>query len=167
MEAEQRGRSCGSRCAWPALGASASSRGEGVEVVVGELVEVLARGQAEQAEPAAGHVAGPVGAPAEPLGHLDDAGDVVGVARRPLLVEVAGLLGEQEIEVGSQVAFDETPGQERTTLRCGAGRRAGRVWAGSSTRRGCGWTPSSRGGRVAPQPLGVRARWAGRATASA
>ena len=129
--------------------------GEGVEVVVGELIEGLARAQAEQAEPAAGDVAGPGAAPAEPFGDLCDAGDVVGVARRPLLVEVAGVLGEQEVEVGSQVAFDETPGEERPCSGAGEVGEPG----GSGPGHPLGGPRVDRqqpGRRVASQPLRVR-----------
>ena len=87
--------------------------GEGGEILVAELAEGLARGQADQRQGAASHIAGPVRAPAEPLGHLGDLPDVIGMPGGPLLIQVPGGLGEQQIQVGREVAFDEAPGQER------------------------------------------------------
>jgi hypothetical protein len=55
------------------------------EVGVGQLVEALARGEADQGQASAGYVPGPVRAPAEPVRDVGDACDVALVERRPNL----------------------------------------------------------------------------------
>ena len=82
------------------------------EVAVTDLAESPARGQADQGEPAARHVPGPVRAPPEPLGHARDL-HVAGTPDGPRPVKVAGSPGEQQIQVGREVPVRETPGQER------------------------------------------------------
>ncbi len=130
--------------------------GERGEVAVAELVKGLARGQADQGEPAAGHVPGPVRAPPEPLCYFGDLLHVAGMAGGPLQVKVTGGLGEQQVKVGCEVAFDETPAQERPgagPLEIGQPRRS-RPPHPRRQLRVHGQQPP---GGVAPDPPAVRA----------
>jgi hypothetical protein len=72
--------------------------GEAVEVAPGQLVECLARPQADHGH-AGREVTGPVGAPSEPAGNLDETVHVTGVTVGPGGVEVAGGLGHQQVEI--------------------------------------------------------------------
>ena len=130
--------------------------GERGEVAVAELAEGLARGQADQGQPAAGDVPGPVRAPSEPLRYFGDLLHVAGMPGGPLQVKVTGSLGEQQIQVGREVAFHETPAQERPcagALQVGQPRR-GRPPHPRRQLRMHGQQPS---GGVAPDPPAVRA----------
>ncbi len=130
--------------------------GERGEVAVVELAEGLARGQADQGEAAAGDVPGPVRAPPEPLRHFGDLLHVAGMPGGPLQVKVTRGLGQQQIKVGREVAFDETPGQERPgagALQVGQPRR-GRPPHPRRQLRMQGQQPP---GAVAPDPPAVRA----------
>ena len=132
------------------------SLGEGREIIIAQLGEGLARGHADQGQGAAGHIPGPVRAPPEPLRYFGDLLHVAGMPGGPLQVKVTGGLGEQQIQVGREVAFDETPGQERPcagALEVGQPRRGRPPHPGRQLRMG-GQQP--RGG-VAPDPPAVRA----------
>ena len=56
-------------------------------------------GQAEQGEGAAADIAGPVGAPPEPLRHLGDLLHVTGMPEGPLPIQVPRGLGQQQVQV--------------------------------------------------------------------
>ena len=117
--------------------------GEGREIVIAQLGEGLGRGQADQGQRAAGHIAGPVRAPPEPLRHRGDLLHVAGMPGGPLQVKVTGSLGQQQIKVGGEMAFDETPGQERP--RAGALQVRQRAGVGRLIHAAsCGWAASSR-----------------------
>ena len=125
--------------------------GEGGEILIAELAGALARGQADQREPAAGHIAGPVRAPAEPLRDLGDLLHVAGMPDGPLKIQVPGGLGQQQVQVRPQMPLDETPGQKWP--------RPGALQIGQP-RRG---RPSSAPPAAGAGPAAVRRRCAGAA----
>ncbi len=137
--------------------------GEGGEIVIAELAEGLARGQADQREPAAGHIAGPVRAPPEPLRDLGDLLHVAGMPGGPLKIQVPGGLGQQQIKVRQQMPLDETPGQERPrpgALQVGQPRRGRpphprrqlRMQRPAAVRRRCAGAAGHPGRSAAPRP---------------
>jgi hypothetical protein len=92
------------------VSASAAVR---VEDVVGQLVEIVPGPQTHHRQRVGGDCAGPVGAPGITVGDLADPGYIVGVASSPLGVEVTGGIGQQQVQVGNEDLFQETPGDER------------------------------------------------------
>lgn len=117
--------------------------GEAGQVLVAELAQGLADGQADQGQAAVGDVTCPVAAPPEPDGYLRDLLHVAWMPVAPLPAKITRILGEQQVQVWQQVAFGEAPGDERhAPVRLRSARRAGvgRLIHAAS----CGCMPSSR-----------------------
>ncbi len=87
------------------------------EVVLAELPQGLAGPQAHGGKGQDRHLADPVGAPAEPPSHLSDPAHLVVMLHRPGggQVNAAGL-GQQQLQVSTQMASDKAPGDERPGL---------------------------------------------------
>lgn len=113
----------------PGRGARVELGQESREVGAREPLEVGARPQAEQRQPG-GQIPGPGGRPAEAGANLAEPGDIAAVALRPGGIELAGGLGEEQVEIGPQVALGEAPGEERPGAAAAqvgeaSGRRSG------------------------------------------
>ena len=67
------------------------------------------------------------------MGDLGDTGDIASVALSPLGVEIAGGFGQQQVQVGDEDLFQETPGDERPDVAAVQIGKAGAVLAGPST----------------------------------
>jgi hypothetical protein len=106
------GRVQASRCAQ--VGCLLHVTGEPGEVILGQLVEGLAGRQAHHRQGVPAHLAGPAGAPAQPLADLGHPGGVAGVGRVPHRGELdAAGLGQQQFGIGPQMPLDEAPHHER------------------------------------------------------